>query len=622
VNKSDPFRFFKVSHSNLQQGFLAVPVIILIVIGLIGAGLYMTKPWQKFTQPEVKKPMALVQPRLDMARARQLTIDPSRDTVMQITSQDNVRITLNVPKGTIKEKTTIKLIPFLHDKNATSPTAGVMVSPASINFSKPVTLSFDFSSSESKNSIPKKSEKYKVVTTGLSQVSQLDKDATSLTPTLIARGLESQRYLPARILTGGAYVYSVDGANQVEIAKKALDTPNMHSLTIIESATILLFNNQKLSDQQLTKAKGAVTKILSKKDPPASEMFAALLLQKKIMDQSFALVPVAYALETGEGFFQAACKSEGLSIEAYVGYAQSAQLMGHESAGEGCMTQAKNIVTKEAKKVLSDPNADVKSVLIAIQNIQVLGLDDETNLDEQLTEKAKEVAVKDAKKVADDPNSTPLDAAKQMQKLEALGVEEGPTYDKLTKKVREATEKFDEFPSPPPELDAEATIDEEDILNNAAMSALGVGMMKAMGWDSFDEETVRKKIDEMSEATLALKEAAAAMCAEFGDQECLSKLSQVDGMIAQARSEGYRAASELGNVQSKDYEEPEYKDDQGPIELYFEPTPTPDPEGEGNEIQEVDDTQDEGESQAGDQNFNIYQSSEDTNNGSGSEEDR
>jgi L-ribulose-5-phosphate 3-epimerase UlaE len=107
------------------------------------------------------------------------------------------------------------------------------------------------------------------------------------------------------------------------------------------------------------------------------------------------------------------------------------------------------------------------------------------------------------------------------------------------------------------------------------MSALGVAMLKAFGWDELDEESVKRKLDEMAEGAELMKEAATAMCAELGDQECLGKIHQTDGMIEQARQDGYRAASDLGNLQSQEYEEPEYKDEQGEVELYFEPTPSP-----------------------------------------------
>jgi hypothetical protein len=582
---------------------------VAIVIALIAGALFFWKPWQKVNLPfinsESKKEISIVKPKPDLGRARQLIIDPSKDSVMQIMTQENVRVTLEIPKGALKEKTTIKLIPFYPDKNAQAPTQGVIVSPASLSFSEPVTLSFNFAESSVKNKAPKNIKTISIRTSGTSQVMQIDSNATSLTPALVARGVETENYLPARILTGGAYVFSLDGNLKSEVSKKALNAEKVNTLTIIESATALLFTNQKLSNDELHKSKKAVAKILSQKSPPPLELFAALVLQKKIKDNSFAWIPEAFAYETGEGFYQAACKTEGLSVEQYLGYAQSAQLLGHDGIGESCLNKAKNVVAEQAKKVLANPESDIKSLLIALQDVQILGMDDETNLDEQLMEKAKEKVVEEAKKVSDNPNSSATEAAIALQKMQALGVDEGPTHDALSQKVTEAVEKYEEPKEDP--YDVEPTIDEEEILENAAMSALGIAMLQAFGFDQLDEESLKKKVDELSEGTKALHEAAYIMCAELGDEDCMSKLSDLEPQIAEAEREGYRVAEQIGELQSREYEDPEYLEENGDVTLYFEPSPTPGTQGEYEAYtDEYDESQNESDSQEA--GYDLYES--------------
>lgn len=599
-----------------------------VIIAIIAGALFFWQPWKKvslpFTNSQTQKEISVVKPRPDLGRARQLIIDPSKDSVMQIMTQEKVRVTLEIPKGALSEKTTVKLIPFYHDKKANAPTQGVIVSPATLNFSQPVTLSFDFSESTLKNNAPKNIKTVAIRTSGTSQVMQIDSAATSLTPALVARGVETEKYLPARILTGGAYVFSLDGDLNSAIAKKTLNANKANTLTIIESATTLLFANQKLSNEELTKSKKAVAKILSQKTPPPLELVAALILQKKIKDNSFALIPEALAYETGEGFYQAACKLEGLSVEQYLGYAQSAQLLGYESIGNSCLNKAKNVIAEKAKTVLENPASDIKSLMIALQDLQLLGVDEETNLDERIVEKAKEKATEEGKKVVDNPNSTVLDAAKALQVMEALGADTGPTHDNLSKRVTENIENIEkEIENNPPEnpYDVEPTVVEEEVLENSFWSAVGIAMMQAMGIDKLDEESIKKEIDELMEGTKALKQAAEVMCAEFGDEDCQQKLNELEPMIAEAEREGYRVAEEIGEVQSREYEEPEYLDENGEYSLYFEPTPSPGTEDEYSNSEVGEDVNYENtESETVDYDYGPESSSQDDYSGQSNED--
>jgi hypothetical protein len=636
----------------LEKGKLSEK-LILVIVGvfiILGVGLFVWKPWQSLSLPFVSHTIAATKPALDIARARQLSVDPSKDTVMQITTREHVLITLTVPKGALKEKTLVKLIPFHYDKKSRAPTAGVVVAPASIGFEVPVTLAFNFSESEFKNQAPKTAIEKKIRMTGLAQVMQVDSAGKSLTPTLIARGIETDAYLPARILTGGAYVFSLDGKNQVDIAKQALDKDGMHTLTVMEAATVLMFNNKKLTESELKTTKSAVAKILSKKSPPPFELFAALVLQKKIKDNSFSLmhllIPKVYAYETGEGYYQAVCRADTFTIEQYLGFAKAAQLMGYDHIGDSCINKAKNKVAEDAKKVLSG-NPDVKSIMIALQNLQLLGVDEETNLDEQLEEKAKEVVTKDAQKVASDPNSSVVDAAVQMQKMEAVGADSGSTYESLKERVNakvnqvendvdkangeyskemeqkeadwnEAAKKVEEDEKRLEEQVNSNDIDEEAILVNAAWSQIGIAFLKMAGFDELDKDSLKKKFDEMQSQAKEVAQLGYEACleaqAEGFDMDCSGLKSKTDDLLKQAEELSYRAENEIGNMQSQEYETPEYLENNGDFELYFEEDLTPTPE-DGTEVGDEEEQSDEGDDS---DSYDYWE--EQTTDGTGSED--
>lgn len=614
-----------------QRGRISEKLIIVLVVVLLllGVGIWFFKPWQYFSRAFVdnSSPVVVVKPHMDMGRARQMTIYPDKDNIMQIVTQEKVRVTLEVPKGAIKEKTVVQLIPFYNDAKSKAPTSGVIVGPAAINFDEPVTLSFNFSESKYKNQAPKTVLEKKLRTTGLSQVMQVDAKATSLTPTLIAREIETETYLPARILTGGAYVFSLDGSHQIQNARKALDTEGMHTLVVMESSTVLLFNNQQLSEEELKKTKAAVAKILSKKTPPAFEYYAALVLQKKIKNPTFSLIPKVYAYDTPEGFFQVACKEDTGTVEDYIGFAKVAQLMGNETIGKSCLDKAKNKVTEETKKILAG-NPDLKTVMVALKDVQFLGLDDETNLDEQLVEKAKEVATEAAKKVANDPNSSAVDAAIQMQQMEAVGADSGPTYDALKQRMNDVLDQQDKAVDQASEdyqrdeakreadidrLTKEAekkekemedaykddSIDDEEILYSQAMSALGIGLLQAFGFEELDKDSLKKKFDEMESQTREMLSGMHEWCAEmqaegYDDGDCEAAATKADGLLKEAEDLSYRVENEIGDIQSRDYEEPDYLQNNGEYEFYFDEDLTPTPE-EGSDVEEYapEDYQDE-----------------------------
>lgn len=537
-------------------------LFILGILLILSTGIFVWKPWESFNLPLISKPIEISKPKPNYALARQMTIDPTKDTVMQIIDSEKVFITIEIPKGALKEKTVVKMIPFYYDKNASSPTAGVLISPSSVTFSRPVTLAFDFSQSKFSNtSAPKNLKTMTLRATGKAQVMQIDEKATTLTPMLIARAVETERYLPARILHGGAYVYSLTGDHQVSIAKKAFSGKELNSLIIMEAASALVFNGQKLTDQELTQTKSALKKILSKKEPPAVELYAAVSLQEKLKKlASRTFIKKAHA-DTSSGYFEFMCKQQDLSVTDYLTTAKTAQLLGFDEIGENCMIAARNIVAEEASKVLENPDSDLKSVLIALQRMQILGVDDDSNLDESLMNRAKVIVTKEAQAVLADTNASAVDIAKALQKVQLIGAANGSVEPALQSRL-EAHINSDEAKNLPPEVYDE---EHEDLIPEFDMNVVGLAMAQALfGLETFDEAGIKAFSEKMANEARAMGEMGGAFChlgAELGADmppECADIQEKAEQAARDIEQEGYRAGDEVGNVQDDEYDDEDY----------------------------------------------------------------
>ena len=581
----------KVSPKKLRKGFSNLK-ILFIVIGILilaGTGFFLLSKSKTLqaVNPFVEK-IAITKPSPDMARARRLTIDPAKDTVMQVTTREKVKISLIVPKGAIAKKQTVDLIPYYYNKKTNDPSAGVIISPASVTFNHPVTLLFDLSESQFRTDAPKNQKDKTIRYSGTSQVLTLDKDATELIPVLVARELETSTQLRARVLGGGGYVFTTQKDKQIVWAKHAFSKEKINSISILEATNALLSNKEKLSKEMRAKAEGAAAKILSKKNPPVSEIYAALVAQKLLNESKVSFIGTVYALESNEGFFITACKLDDLSVEQYIGYARTAQLMGYGAIGENCMVKAKNLVAQSAERVLNDKGASLKDTITALQDVQFMGIDEESMLDEALMGQARKIAEEEAKKVAEDPNSTDREAALELQKLQAFGIE-GSTAQKLEKRLLDRIEGSEgngngETPPAPPEEPKTSpedygegtTIDEEEILGEQVWAAFGLAMMKAAKFDGLDEESMKKRADENEMYAREMNEAVYIACLEMGGDDCDSKHAELSSQIDKALDESYTIAEKIGTVQSQDYDEPEYDD----MQMYIEMTPEPEQEGD------------------------------------------
>ena len=609
--------------SGLPKIVIALVIIVLTLAGLGGGYLLFSKTGiltkQIASLPKITKPSS------DMSRARILTIYPDKENVMQVMTREKVVITLTIPKGAIDKKQNIKMIPYYYNEKSEDPSAGVIISPGNLSFKIPVTLMFDLSDSTLRSDAPKSVGKMETVrVTGTSQVLMIDQNASELIPTLVAREVETSTQLRARVLTGGGYVFSVNGKDQKRWAENAMQKDKVNSISILEASKVLLSAGVDINKKDRSKANAAADKILGKKLPLSHEMVAALMVKKLLSDKKtgFNLIPKASAQEgyipaassTPHQVIELLCKSKGLKVEEYVGFGAAAASYGYGDLRDKCMTVALNKAASDARSLLKSKDASIKAMANAIKNLQFLGLDEQTDLVEQLHEKIKATAISEANKVAYDIDATPIEMAKELQKLETLGAQ-GKTADILTERLVDVLEEQEaNMPTPVPEnYEGETDFSIEQVLVDQMWTVVGIEVLKAMGITDFSEDGLKDKFKDMTDNALLLNDVMFEMCKEMNGDNCDTTYNEAKNGLEDNLNEGYRVAGEIGTVQNSEYEAPDYDDSHGGF--YFEEDLTPTPgEGDSEEwnyedpADEIEDNHDQGEYIEQEESLDVMQS--------------
>ncbi|GEM_PF-2996513 len=615
----------------------------LILIGLISYG-----SWYYFTQKKTTQTLEYTNLKPDIARAREFTVQPDQNTVLQINDRERVVMTLEIPAGALDTAQQVKLIPFFFQPDKSMPTAGALISPGNINFKKPVTLSFDLAYSPHRTNA-EKTLTTQAALTGASQVLMYDGKKKELVQTLVDRTNETQTYLPARILTGGSYVFSLDGAFQKDFAHASLAKDKAHVLTLLESASVLA-EKKKLTNTEKERARKAVDKILAKENPPLIEFAAAATLDRRLQGKKVSGVETAYAGNVVLQYVALQCKQK-LSITDYVAAAKTAQLYGDNALSEECMTAARNLVAEEARAVLQSTSVGLKDVIRMRARVQAFGIDE---FDGPLETKMLEIARKYVESVLNDPNATPQDILGAMQQAQLVGLEQSLSdqlQSKLTTKAetdaratlnnpnasagelaraKQALELLGGDQSLQNELGERLTtavenMDPRSVANdpNASAADLNEALKKAkasgdaslaselekdladktkkdreeseakkerlhegsdeeaasellipfdwrsigliiaqqmFGLEDLSEEGVKAWTDKLVEQGHELREFAGEICQmtdAIGGNCDESLLTQMDEAISELQTEGYRAAGEIGEIEARDFEDPD-----------------------------------------------------------------
>lgn len=538
------------------RGISKVKVLIVLAV-LLGIGIvgYFIKPWEKLGIRIPGVTPTITKPEVDVGRGRQLTVKPEKDYLIQVFDGQKVVANLNIPKGAVNKPTTVEVMPFIYDKKALSPTLGVLVSPGNISFLKPVTLSFDLSRSSFRNDAPESVSASAARVTGKSQVLFLDKDATSLTPTLVLRSSETSTHLSAMILTGGAYVFSLDGADQVNWARKALSQDDTNALVVLESASVLLNNNQKLSAKEQDRVEFVIDSMIAKRDDFPIEASVAYSVQKKLNESSTSLVETVYAQAAIRQYYETLCKFRGGDIETYLAIATSAEIFGYSDIGEKCIIAAKNEVIRQGRQYLANSNNPAELVAF-LSKVQLVGVDVESNLDENLLAKIRDISILRANELLSDPNATATQLAKALQDASNYGAPED-VINKLSDKILEKIEQGD-IPKPSDPSPSPGTQDDEEmgLVARVSLGAIGIALWQGLGLESFDQAGIQNWVDKAVAGGRELEQVVAAACAAAG-LDCSAQLAEASRLMQQATEEGYRVASQLGDIQAQDFQVPD-----------------------------------------------------------------
>lgn len=406
-----------------KQSGLA-PVFILIIIAALGVGAIVLKPWEKISNipfTQLAKAPEATQPKLDLRLATTLEVDPQKGATIRVVDSKSVLISLEIPPNALKQKEKITLIPFEATSSAT-PTQGVMISPENLNFLQPVSLTFSFNLSEIENDAPEKGNLENPRSYGKSQVLRLSVADKTLTQVLVARFAEAKYVLPARILRGGAYVFSLDGKFQKEFARQTLASDKSSASSKIEAAISLLALGVKLTSQEVEVAKVAVSKILELENPALIELNAAAILDKKLKEFKSYLINTVFAQSSFRGYIDFRCKHPSSSYQDIIRAAAAASTFGFKDLYQSCIELARNKLRAQKDEILKNTN-NVGELVQLLNDFQLLALEEPPKFGTdpyvvQVQEKINQVLNEKMAKLTDpDYGRTPTEERKQVRDL-------------------------------------------------------------------------------------------------------------------------------------------------------------------------------------------------------------
>jgi hypothetical protein len=366
--------------------FLLVSGIII----LIGLAAFITINKLGTTSPFLTKSSpakALVN---DSKRSRQFTVDNKGATFHAYDSR-KVLISVYVPPGAITKGQVFSVTPVISDDTTQT---GVIIVPEGYKFKKPISVSFDFSKSDLKNNAPETLRDFAVHETGTSHVYSFNKLTKDLTPVLISRGTEAASYISARTLFTGSYYVRLNDKDQIALARKTVDDKNAYFYSVIEAATTLVYNNQKLNTEEVTSVHNAIGRITKKSNPPLFELYAALLLQKKL-DATVSFVTRAYAYDSElRGQLKKACGEKDHSLETYIIAALLADMNGINDISGECKSTLNSVVPQKVAALINDPNATFEEVVTMLTQVKSIeGIN--SPLVAQLEQKLQKVVERD-----------------------------------------------------------------------------------------------------------------------------------------------------------------------------------------------------------------------------------
>ncbi len=378
-----------------------VVFVVLLVLFLVGGGVagYLWGPWKAPKKPSKNiAASASVKAGPELRSSVSVTLSKDKEVEIPVSVSTHAMIVLTVPKGAVKENTRISIVPYVSTDKA-NPLA-VRIFPETVVFQKPVSVLFDLTHTAMSMSGPRDPAGASR-TTGTTAVYRTSKTDVDPVPFLIARNLETGKMLTARISRGGIYSVMVDDKNQVEVAKKAIDSGKAGKLTLLESGSTLVGAKSAVSAAQKSKLEKVTTSILADKTSSIQEYLPAMQLKRALakLTQN-PLVEKVYADDVIRDYLRSRCGETGLNEYEYWTLADTAKEDGATDIEETCRNNAKRIVRAETDKLLASGEVDVMKLVIQYQKCAQFKFTD--SYLEKIQEKVNEAAAKEAQKTLEE----------------------------------------------------------------------------------------------------------------------------------------------------------------------------------------------------------------------------
>lgn len=411
--------------SQNQKG--VAPLLVVLIVAAVGAVLYFTKPWENFS-------FLQKEPKEDVSKSYSDALNPLKPTTLYVLDKQKVLSTVEIAKGSVFRMTPVQVTPF-------DGTVGIKInSKEEVTFLTPATLAFDLSKSPVKNKKVGKAHVYRL-------------DGDKKIPVLVSRQLENENFITARIITSGTYILDLTGSQENQFARNALADPASNNLTIIEAATTLVNNNQKLNANEKKKANAVTEKIINQKNPPMIELVSAIILTEKLKKANAGLVKSILAQGDNLRKIRELCYDKtSAKFEDYIGGADVAWFFGDFTLESACNQAAKEVANSQADALVTNPDAKFEDVMTLYNKVKVF-LPDERALIEKLEKKLKEIAKHDLERILADPNATPEERDKALKNAEIADHPERSLEEKVAQKtlfITKVTEDVNDDPMPTP----------------------------------------------------------------------------------------------------------------------------------------------------------------------------
>lgn len=357
-----------------RRGVIAI-LLAVVVLGVVVWSIqqgFLTN----FLGEKISSALTIEAPVPATSKAKTTRITAAEGGIMRVVDEAGVVITLDIPKGALTNDTNITLTPTT--PNNASLHYGVKIEPENTTFNSPVTLSFNWHLSNKFQETTPYTERPFVV--------RYLPETESTEIVAPHRAIAVRNFMPALVTNGGWYGVSDVASLMVNAAEQSLVTER-DTLSMLE-AGLVLSAESTLSKKSITKLEGVMDSVFTQKEPNLHELHSATLLEETL-NKKVSFVPRAYAYGLFDGYLQFRCNYADTRYEDALIAMKIAMEQGYADVALTCKKRAEKLLIERAQKVDSEGNRPVIDAIEVVQQMQLLGLDDDGGVGERLTESLK-----------------------------------------------------------------------------------------------------------------------------------------------------------------------------------------------------------------------------------------